>query len=141
LNVSASIIDVNTGNTSTCGEAIVDPAIGLFISNVTFPNDCTETSTVGSLWAFASACCSNHVANTACGGPEVQSVCQDPSNFIPDGFITGPNVPCILSTELTAQALHGGCDADLTNSIALAAEFCCIGGASTRNRVCEGTFC
>jgi hypothetical protein len=121
---------------STCGDFVAEISVIL-------PGDCAITDALALIWRVASACCLDNVANTACGGPEVQSVCQDPADFIPDALIDG-GMPCWTTSTLDAYpimavALVDGCDGQsaLPDLIVFVSEFCCEGGVSAHNPICD----
>jgi hypothetical protein len=143
FNASATVYDTS-GSPLTCGELVNQSIVIDFVGNFTSPNNCTHVELVSSLWYIASMCCSDHVANTVCGGREVQTLCQDPTDFLPDALIDGPNAPCWLlgpatfGYPLMSLVLVNGCSLDYADGIAYYSTFCCIGNVfAAHNTICD----
>jgi hypothetical protein len=89
FNPTNFIFDPSVGY-ATCGDLVFAPEFASFMNAA----DCTNEDFVLHLWHYATFCCSDKVANTMCGESGVQSVCQDPANFLPANAIIGAQQPC-----------------------------------------------
>jgi hypothetical protein len=123
--------------TFTCAELASTFNVDLLLEN------CTNPEILSLLWLVASVCCSDHIANTACGEPEIQSVCQNPVNFNPNALIDNVDAACwvlnvpYISAAFMVGVLIEGCDADLAQNIIEISEFCCDGGVDAHNTLCD----